>query len=110
MSTKCSLAYGDDFHLYEEVFDDYHVYLSLEKAEFEASNNEVMVRIPLAIWEHIRQFTNARFDLIDFDDEALLKLTEKEVDERIEDYKINPSSLAGLLTFGKADTPKRSTN
>lgn len=37
MSTKCSLAYGDTFHLYQECFDEDNVYLELEGIEYEAT-------------------------------------------------------------------------
>jgi hypothetical protein len=29
MSTKATIAYGDNFHFYHEVLDDNHVYLEL---------------------------------------------------------------------------------
>ena len=35
MSTRCTIGYGDQFHLYEECFDTQHVYLRLDEA-FEA--------------------------------------------------------------------------
>jgi hypothetical protein len=60
MSTKCSLAYSHEapaFHLYRELFDDENVYLELrgDGMEYEVSPGRVMVRIPLAVWEAIRQ-------------------------------------------------------
>lgn len=57
MSTKCTLAHGKDFHLFEECFEEDAVYLELEKAEFEASNHSIRVRIPIDIWEIIRKFS-----------------------------------------------------
>lgn len=35
MSTRCTIGYNDDFHLYEECFDTKYVYLRLDKG-FEA--------------------------------------------------------------------------
>lgn len=57
MSTKCTLVQGKGFHLFEECFEEDAVYLELEKAEFEASNHSVKVRIPIEIWEVIRRFS-----------------------------------------------------
>jgi hypothetical protein len=48
MSTKASLKYerdeasGQQFHLYNEVFDDDHVYLELEGFPFEAASSIVL--------------------------------------------------------------------
>ncbi|UYM16309.1 hypothetical protein [Endozoicomonas euniceicola] len=109
MSTKCSLAYGDGFHLYEEILDDDFIYLSLDNVEFEASQNSVMVRIPLPVWECIRQFSNARFDLVDLDSEMLMARVIKEVDERIEEHYTRGNKYAyvsGFLSFGKPDEPR----
>ena len=35
MSTRCTIGYNDDFHLYEECFDTKHVYLQIDRG-FEA--------------------------------------------------------------------------
>jgi hypothetical protein len=61
MSTKCSIEYSNkpemDFHFYRECFEDDCVYLELrgKVAQFEAEPNRVMIRIPVEIWEIIRQ-------------------------------------------------------
>ena len=110
MSTKASLAYGDNFHLYEEAFDDNHIYLSLDKVEFEACQNGVMVAIPLHIWECIRKFSNARFDLVDHSHEMILEMVTTEVDKRIARYMENGKrpgeAVFGCLTFGLASEPR----
>ncbi|NJM74895.1 MAG: hypothetical protein HC852_02890 [Acaryochloridaceae cyanobacterium RU_4_10] len=58
MSTKSSIAYGDNFHLYQEIFDTGAVYLELTDADFEVQSssgqNRIQVRIPAEIWEIIR--------------------------------------------------------
>lgn len=59
MSTKCSIAHGADFHLYSDCFDEAHVFLRLDNAEFEATQGGVTVKVPLHIWEFLRSFPGA---------------------------------------------------
>lgn len=106
MSTKASLAYGNDFHLYEEVFDDERIHLSLSNVEFEASKDGVSVAIPLHIWECIRQFSNARFNLVKYSHEMVLEMVAKKVDQRIKSYMENgekpTEAVFGCIIFGLA--------
>lgn len=37
MSTKCTIAYSDDYHLYEEIGDRHNVYLRLDPGDWAAS-------------------------------------------------------------------------
>lgn len=59
MSTKCSIAYGEKFHLYEEIGDKDSVWLQIEdssEVSVSASNNrrsEVTVAIDIKIWREI---------------------------------------------------------
>ncbi len=115
MSTKATIAYGDNFHLYHEVADDNHVYLELEATEFEASHGRVMISIPISIWETIRPLGGARLELVNHMDEDLLAMVEADVDERIACHekllRENPdraglASLCGLLVYGGADDPR----
>jgi len=53
MSTKSSLSYGENYHLYQEIFDSLHVYLQIDNVEFEVSNNRAMVRVPVKIWREM---------------------------------------------------------
>jgi hypothetical protein len=115
MSTKATIAHGDNFHFYHEVLDDDHVYLELETTQFEAGYGRVMVPIPIHIWETIRHLGAARLDLINHTDEDLLATVEADVDDRIAKYeevkRNNPNgatwvSLAGSLVFGGADHPR----
>ncbi len=61
MSTRCSVRWGDDFHLYTDAFDtfvepdsDPPLYLALAEVEFDAHRRsdgfELTVRIPLDVW------------------------------------------------------------
>ncbi len=113
MSTKCTIAYGKNFHFYHEVLDDNFVYLQLEGVEFEASYNQVMVSIPVHIWEVIRQYEGIDLSWADKTDEEIKEYIEKEVDARIKNYQEaenesqkNMISLCGSLTFGGADEPR----
>ena len=51
MSTKSSISHSNRHHLYHEVFEDNHVYLELERVEFDASPARVTVEIPKDIFE-----------------------------------------------------------
>jgi hypothetical protein len=115
MSTKATIAYGDNFHFYHEVLDEDHVYLELETTHFEAGYGRVMIPIPIHIWETIRHLGGARLDLVNHTDEDLLAKVEAEVDERIADYRNalreNPDragwfSFVGSLVYGGADDPR----
>jgi len=53
MSTKVTLTYGPNFHLYQEIFDCGNVYLQVTGHEFEVSNDEAMIQIPIEVWNKI---------------------------------------------------------
>lgn len=110
MSTKATLAYGDKFHLYLECLDDENVYLELEASEYEAHPGSITVQIPLPIWEVIRTYQGANFDLVDKTDDELQKYAEDFVHDRLRRIKEHPGkgSIAGLfgfMTYGSADDP-----
>lgn len=114
MSTKSTIAHGSDFHFYHEALDEDNVYLELENVEFEASYRRVMVRIPVDIWEVIRHTGAARLDLVNYSDEELRQMVERQVDERLAEYERARGnsrrealiSLCGGLVFGSADEPR----
>jgi hypothetical protein len=130
MSTKSSLAHGENFHFYEECFDDQHVYLELENTEFEVFQTQrpnskefggrVMVRIPLlaptaapggpGALETIQQVKPPHMDLVGKSDQELLEMVQTDVDERIArnktaiaDGKRTLGILMGSLAYGPAD-------
>jgi len=37
MSTKCTISYSDDYHLYEEIGDRHNVYLRLDSGDWAAA-------------------------------------------------------------------------
>ena len=115
MSTKATIAYGENFHFYYECFDTDHVYLQLENMSFEASTGQVTVAIPIDVWETIRCLAPARLELIEASDDELRSIVERQVDERIAKYeqiKTEHPDRAGLfaffgsLVFGGADRPR----
>lgn len=113
MSTKCSLAYGDTFHLYQECLDEDNVYLELESVEFEATHERVMVAVPIAIWETIREYTIVDLSYADKSDEEIEAMVFEAVDERIEKYsncdderQRNFAAVIGAIPYGLASTPR----
>ncbi len=113
MSAKATIAYDKNFHLYEESGDPNHIYLELETNNFEAGYGRVMVPIPVHIWEVIREFPGVRLDLADLTDAQIQEKVEKEVDERICEWKEAKKRgekgiwrWVGGLQFGDADSPR----
>jgi len=60
MSTKATISYGPDFHLFEECFDGESVYLEVENTDFEVDPNRVAVKIPLDIWNQMLEDYNEK--------------------------------------------------
>ena len=113
MSTKASIAYGNNFHLYHECFDEENVYLELEGIEFNASPNRVTVTIPVAIWETIRQHRVVDLSYADKSDEEIKIMVEEQVECKIKKYlaaseekQQNFVSLSGSMCYGMVDLPR----
>lgn len=88
MSTKCTLASGDNFHLYEDsverLLDDEpprSLYLALKGVDFEASPGELTVEIPVHIWEYIRLFSTVGYDLVELSDLELVELAKARAEQ-----------------------------
>ena len=109
MSTRSTIVYGHQFHLFHEMLDDSCVYLELEGVQFEASYGSVAVRIPVHIWELIRKYPGVDLDLADESDADMLARVEKSVDDRISKYVAAEDGLKsfqsfiGSLVYGCAD-------
>jgi len=60
MSTRCTLLYDENWHLYEECLDHKAIYLELQGTdlEYEVSNGSVSIRIPNEVWKQILLNTN----------------------------------------------------
>lgn len=111
MSTKSSLTHGDSFHLYRELkTDSEDVFLQLRDVEFEASQNQLTVRIPLHVWEHVRHFGGFTPQYHEMDDEALRQHVIDEVDMRIKEWEESGRSefvaMFGCGLFGLASDPR----
>lgn len=104
MSTKNYMAYGPNFQLYSELFDESWVYLELKNTEFEASANRVKVAIPIFVWEAIRFHTAIDFSKVNSTDEELAE----EAKQLVADYlspKNNDLRYLGLssIHYGEAN-------
>ena len=112
-STKSTIAYGDQFHLYRDVGDTNNIYLRLDQPSFDASPDQVTVTIPLHIWEFIRQHPGVDFSWVDKTDEEIHAYVEGEIDKRLAEYKASTDSsmksllsFAGSLSYGDIDSPR----
>ena len=113
MSTKATVAYGKNFHLYKECLDEDFIYLEIEGVQFEASYGRVMMPIPIHIWEVIRQYEGVDLSWADATEEEIVRYVEQRVDERIQEYQQAENdknkrliTLAGSIPYGMADTPR----
>jgi hypothetical protein len=50
MSTKSTISFGPNYHLYQEIFDVSNVYLQIEGYEYEIKNDKAMIQIPIGVW------------------------------------------------------------
>ena len=114
MSTKVTVAYGKNFHLYKEILDENFIYLEIEGVQFEASYNRVMMPIPVHIWEVIRQYEGTDLSWASKTDEEIVRYVEQEVDKQIQKYKQAENekskrliALLGSIPYGNADTPRQ---
>ncbi|MFA6289267.1 MAG: hypothetical protein WC661_17935 [Opitutaceae bacterium] len=94
MSTKSTITYGKDFHLYTDYEDGLTgVWLQLDQpgdfiaAGYSGKTTSVTLRIPLAVWEHLRQHSPADYSLADLTDAQILAKAELEADEDRARYK-----------------------
>lgn len=91
MSTKASITLVEGIHLYQECFDEEHVYLEFGKCAFEAQftsdSAQISVAIPLHVWEFLRTLPGGNYHLVDKTDEELRAEVTQEVDERINRWK-----------------------
>jgi hypothetical protein len=83
MSTRATIAHGDHFHLYHEVFDEDRVYLKLDGIAFVATPHAVTVAIPRAVWACIRRSGEPDLSAADETDEALSARVRSEVAARL---------------------------
>jgi len=112
MSTKETLASGSNFRLYRELLEEDMVYLELEGLPFEASQQHVVVTIPVPIWELIRRYPGSDLAFANQTDDELRLYVEQQVDTRIQQYHEAPPerrplfAAIGALPYGMADLPR----
>jgi hypothetical protein len=100
MSTRVTIAYSDDFHLYQECFEQDNVYLRLDGGEWAASLDtavidwrdresikpQLHIKMDVALWRKIvegwsasqwAKDPNLDHKKLDFDSESTLKWLEE---------------------------------
>ena len=110
MSTRSTLWYSDDLHLYTDGFDRENVYLEVDVGSPYLEN--LIVKIPLVAWKEMRKHTiqpSERY--LDLTDDELHEEAERAVDEHrawLDERKDAGSFLrsAGLLLFGSPESTR----
>lgn len=112
MSSKYSVAQGDDFQLYSDVNDEGHVFLRVDNTFFEASPRGVTVRLPLHVWEYLRAFPGADLTAAHLSDEQIEQEAIDAVEARLARAAECPDeegSLFGVgakFIMGESDLPR----
>ena len=113
MSTKSTIAHGPSFHLYHEIGDDHYVYLRIEGVPFHAGYDQVVVPVPVHVWEHARRFSGIDLSLADETDEEVRERVEGAVDGRAAAYEEAETDrqraladLLGIIPYGPASAPR----
>jgi hypothetical protein len=102
---KTTLAYGRNFHFYQEGSNNDYVYLELEDAPYDAGYRRIMIAIPIDVWEVIRSLGETHLELVNSSDEELHDIVQGKVDERIAEYlRVRSSSAekAELVRFNNS--------
>jgi hypothetical protein len=112
MSTKSTLAHGDNFHFYKDYCDNDDS-VNLQITSNCSCKHSHHINIPPEIWECIRQVPAINFEFIDKTDDDILKLVEEEVDERLKDYNAATTerekafcALFASAIYGDPDDPR----
>lgn len=112
MTIKTTLAYGRNFHFYQEGLNSNYIYLELEDAPYDVGYRRIMIAIPVDVWETIRVLGSTQLDLVNSSDTDIIEFVERKVTERIADYerirsaspdKASTHRFDDFATFGPAD-------
>ena len=112
MTMKTTLAYGKNFHFYQEALNSNYVYLELEDVPYDAGYRRIMIAIPIDVWQVVRTLGEASLELVNSSDEELLEIVKARVDERVAEYlRVRASSAEkaelvrfnNSIIFGSAD-------
>lgn len=104
MSTKRTALIGKGFHLYSDCRDPGAIFLELE-------GEESAIRIPIPVWETIREHTETDgiLSLVDMSDEALEIMAIHSVDSRLASYQRGNklAAIQGQAYYGDIEAPRR---
>ncbi len=106
MSTKLTIASGDNFHFYEEAFDGYSRYLKLNldhTSVCEMTPTEVTIKIPADVWSVILGTEDNSYSWAKKTDDEIRAFAEGNVDERVLAIASGSSPILGMLIYGSAD-------
>lgn len=101
MSTKCSLFYSDELHLFKECLDDDSVYLKINK-------NNLKMELCLSLDKFLKIINTIDMESL----EKQASITDEEIKEycknRVQRRKDSDgiAALSGLLVFGDAKSPE----
>ena len=104
MSTKSTVAlYGKDWHLYEELADDFwHIWLEFPKEALEATDGSFALRIPIAAWRELRHGIGPYEKYLDMPKEELRQEAEAWVADRLLRYNQADERTKWTVGFGGA--------
>ena len=114
MSTKATIAHGENFRFYHEVMDEDHVYLEPETTHLRWLWTCDAAHPDTHLGDDQTSGRSAPY-LVNCTDEALLAMVEAAVDARIVRYqealRTHPDraglmSIAGALVYGGAEDPR----
>jgi hypothetical protein len=99
MSTRSSLWYSDDLHLYREAFDENNVYPAIHTGSAYLQE-ELILRFRLAAWKQMRQYTiEPNESYLDLSDADLHAEAERRVDAHrahLDEVRNSDGSHTGL--------------
>lgn len=82
---KQTITQGNGFHIYKEDLNPNFIYLELKDKSvqfYEATPNQLTIRIPAEIWEYLRKFPALDLSLTRKSEKEILKEIKKTVQER----------------------------
>lgn len=102
MSTRSSIVYAEDFHFFQDLFDEDHsVYLELrgEDISYSASPKNVTIRIPAHVWERIRSSHKTDLSLVNLSEPEIERKVRTMVEERLADIASSDVRTLELAKF-----------
>lgn len=106
MSTKSTIWYGEDWHLYHEAFDNQNVYLEFPGG---GALQGAAIQIPLHIWKAFREAEVDGLEFVGISEDELRAKAEAAVDEHrayLATATGQLSRLFGSLTFGPPESTR----